>query len=186
MRSTLETARLILRPWRESDLTAFHEYCTDPEVGPNAGWKPHESMQESAAVLSSFLKKEGERALVLKENGTPIGSIGVMEDRLEHAGRGRGLEIGYVLARRYWGLGLMPEAVRRIVRFEFDAESADFLSAAHFPENERSRRVIEKCGFRYEKTLPGHDADCSGRKRTMVCYLLTRKDYLLNREFYLV
>jgi putative acetyltransferase len=63
---TLETDRLILRPWRENDLEDFHEYCVDPEVGPNAGWKPHESMEESRRILGSFVNcdeaKDAERA----------------------------------------------------------------------------------------------------------------------------
>ena len=45
-----ETQRLILRPWRIEDLEDFNHYCQDPEVGPNAGWKPHESLEESRAI----------------------------------------------------------------------------------------------------------------------------------------
>ena len=46
-----ETQRLRLRPWRKEDLEDFHRYCKDPEVGPNAGWKPHESLEESWSIL---------------------------------------------------------------------------------------------------------------------------------------
>lgn len=91
---TLETERLTLRPWRESDLEDFHEYCRDPEVGPNAGWKPHESLEESKKILGSFVNcdeaKDAERALVLKENGKVIGSVGILADRLRHKAWAKG------------------------------------------------------------------------------------------------
>lgn len=179
---TLETERLLLRPWRESDLGDFHEYCSNPEVGPNAGWKPHESMEESRKILASFVNcdeaTDAERALVLKENGKAIGSLGVMADRLRHEGMGDGREIGYVLSHDYWGRGLMPEAVRRVIRFAFEEKGLDYLSVSHFTFNLRSKRVIEKCGFRFEKVLHGAYKDYKGEAPDESCYLLTRKDYL--------
>ncbi len=181
---TLETNRLILRPWRESDLTDFHEYCTDPEVGPNAGWKPHESMEGSRQILSIFLKDESESAVVLKETGKVIGSFGLYCDRLGHKALGSGREIGYVLSHDYWGHGLIPEAVRRVIRFAFDEVGLDYLSISHFPFNGRSKRVIEKCRFRYEKTAQATYRNYRGEMLAEVCYLLTRQDYLENREFY--
>ncbi len=99
--------------------------------------------------------KDAERALVLKENGKVIGSLGILADRLRHEGMGKGREIGYVLSHAYWGRGLMPEAVKRIIRFVFEEEKLDYLAVSHFTFNARSKRVIEKCGFRYEKKLTG-------------------------------
>ena len=175
---TLKTERLILRPWRESDLEDFYAYGKDPEVGPNAGWKPHGSIGESAEILKSFLESDEVRAVVLKENGRAVGSLGLHPDRLHHEGVGIGREIGYVLSRDYWGRGLMTEAVRSAIRFAFGTMGLDYLSAAHFPWNERSKRVIQKCGFRYEKYLKGSYEDYCGEKIDEVCYLLTRKDCL--------
>lgn len=181
MVETLETKRLILRPWRESDLEDFHEYCKDPEVGPNAGWKPHETMEESKKILDSFVNcdkaKDTELALVLKENGKVIGSVGILADRLQHEDMGKGKEIGYVLSHAYWGHGLMPEAVKEIIRFLFEEKKLDYIAVSHFIFNARSKRVIEKCGFRYEKALTGVYTNYKGEKLDEVCYLLTRKDY---------
>ena len=174
---TLETKRLILRPWRAGDLNDFHEYCTDPEVGPNAGWKPHESLEESREILARFLKDEGECAVVLRENGKVIGSLGLFADKLGHEGLGAGREIGYVLSHAYWGQGLMPEAVQGVIRFVFEEEKFDYLSVAHFPFNARSKRVIEKCGFRFEKRLSGSYKDYKGDTPDEVCYLMTKEDY---------
>ncbi len=181
---TLETERLLLRPWRGSDLVDFHEYCVDPEVGPNAGWKPHESMEESKKILESFVNcneaKDAERALVLKESEKAIGSLGLFV-RPGHEEMGEGREIGYVLSHAYWGQGLMPEAVRRVIRFAFEEEGLGYLTVSHFAFNARSRRVIEKCGFRYEKTSKNSWTNFSGEKIDELHYLMTRGDYFSGR-----
>ena len=57
--------------------------------------------------------------------------------------------IGYVLARDYWGRGLMPEAVMASINYCFSQLTCDFLTCCHFAWNHQSRRVIEKCGFRF-------------------------------------
>ena len=57
-----------------------------------------------------------------------------------------------MLSRDYWGKGLMPEAVQAVIRWLFDEEHLDFIIVGHFDWNRQSRRVVEKCGFRYIKT----------------------------------
>lgn len=71
----------------------------------------------------------------------------------------------------------MTEAVRRAERYAFEEMKLSLLSVAHFPFNTRSRRVIEKCGFRYEKTMKDSYTDYRGVKLDEVCYLMTRADY---------
>lgn len=182
---TLETGRLLLRPWRMRDLRDLYDYARDPEIGPNAGWKPHSSRRESKKILRTFVGNEEVDAIVLRESGRVIGSIGLHPDRLHHGGMGTCREVGYVLRRDCWGRGLMTEAVRRAERYAFETLKLDLLSVAHFPENLRSRSVIEKCGFRYEKTLPGSYIDYRGVPMDEVCYLLARGEYLAreNRSF---
>jgi len=65
-----------------------------------------------------------------------------------------GREIGYVLSKDYWGRGLMPEAVKAVIQYLFEAENLDFIIAGHFKRNAQSARVIQKCGFAYIKTIP--------------------------------
>ena len=62
-----------------------------------------------------------------------------------------GRELGYVLSKNYWGLGLMPEAVQEVVHWLFDEEQLDFIVCGHFVNNRRSQRVQEKCGFVHYK-----------------------------------
>lgn len=174
---TMQTRRLLLRPWHMGDLEDFHEYAKDPEIGPNAGWKPHGSIEESREILKNFVGNGEVNAVVLKETGKVVGSLGLHQDRLFRGGEGARREVGYVLSRSCWGKGLMTEAVRRAERYAFEEMGLDLLSVAHFPFNARSRRVIEKCGFRYEKTLRGSYTDYRGVKLDEVCYLLTREGY---------
>lgn len=148
----METDRLILRPWREEDLQDFYEYARVDGVGQMAGWAPHQSLEESRRILDSFIRHKKTFALELKENGRVIGSLG-LEERDGVDPRFMGREIGYVLSRDYWGRGLMPEAVKAVIDYCFRVLSYDWLTCGHFEWNIQSRRVVEKCGFVFWKTV---------------------------------
>ena len=150
----LTTDRLILRPWRETDLEDFYEYARVDGVGQMAGWNPHGSIAESRDILSRFIA--GKKVFALEHQGKAIGSLGVEEYKEKNypeldALQGR--EIGYVLSKEYWGQGLMPEAVKAVITWLFEEEKLDFIMVGHFDWNSQSRRVIEKCGFRYIKNV---------------------------------
>ena len=149
----LTTDRLTLRPWRESDLNDFYEYASVDGVGQMAGWNPHRCIEESRTILSHFI--EGKHVLALEHCGKVIGSLGIekySEENYPELDTLQGREIGYVLSKDYWGQGLMPEAVRAVIDWLFEEEKLDFIIVGHFERNARSRRVIEKCGFKYIKT----------------------------------
>lgn len=149
----IETPRLILRAWRQTDLADFYEYASVPDVGERAGWKHHESIEESQRILDLFIAEKKTFALTDKETGKAIGSIG-LEPRAGDAGLPaslQGRKVGYVLSRDYWGLGLMPEAVKAVMDYCFSVLDYDYLTCGHFDTNDRSRRVCEKCGFRFLK-----------------------------------
>ena len=149
----LTTSRLTLRPWRESDLQDFYEYARVDGVGQMAGWKPHRNLEESRMILNSFILHK--KTFALEYQGKVIGSLGIeeySEENYPELSSRLGREIGYVLSRDYWGKGLMPEAVQAVIRWLFDEEHLDFVIVGHFDWNRQSRRVVEKCGFRYIKT----------------------------------
>ena len=170
----LTTPRLTLRPWRESDLEDFYAYARVDGVGQMAGWNPHKSREESRAILQSFLRHKKTFALELE--GKVIGSLGIeeySEENYPELAEFQGREIGYVLSKDYWGRSLMPEAVRAVIQWLFESEELDFVLVGHFDWNNQSRRVVEKCGFRYVKTTTYETR--YGTVETSVEYILWRE-----------
>lgn len=144
----METDRIILRPWRESDADTLFQWASDPEVGPKAGWPPHGSVEESLEVIRTIFSAEGMWAVEWKETGEPIGSVGYLpasHSNLEipddHC------EVGYWIARPFWGRGICTEALRLVVDHCFQEKGFSVLWGDYFPENPASGRVMEKCGF---------------------------------------
>ena len=148
----LETERLILRPWRMDNLEDFYEYASIDGLGQMAGWTPHRSLEESEFILRMFIQGKKTFAIELKENGKVIGSLGIEEPDPDPEKTLLGREIGYALHKDYWGKGLMPEAVKAVIAWCFDSLQYDFLTCCHFDWNQQSKRVIEKCGFRFFST----------------------------------
>ena len=152
--TVLKTERLILRPWRQEDLDDFYEYASVDGVGQMAGWLPHENKETTQAILNNFINNKKTFALELE--GKIIGSLGIelyKEEEFPELDGLRGRSIGYVLSKDYWGQGLMPEAVRAVQKYLFDGAGFDFLVVSHYVWNGQSRRVIQKSGFRYLKTI---------------------------------
>ncbi len=147
---TLKTDRLTLRPWRATDLDDFYEYASVDGVGQMAGWKPHGDKNESREILEKFI--EHKKTFALEYQGKVIGSLGIekyKEERYPEFQGKRCREIGYVLSKSYWGLGLMPEAVEEAIRYLFEEVGLDLIFCGHFLSNRQSARVQEKCGFRH-------------------------------------
>ena len=172
---TRTTERLVLRPWREADAESLYRYACDGEVGPAAGWKPHESVEESRQIIRTVLSQPDTLAVLLRERPEEaIGSVGVFPT---DAPDGEGEpEIGYWIAHPYWGQGLIPEAVEELLRWQFQEMGVQRVWCAHSPENEKSRRVQEKCGFRHVcDTPPSPWPD--GTERPGVCQAITRQEW---------
>ncbi len=167
-----ETERLRLRPWREDDAAELYRWASDPEIGPAAGWVPHRDETDSLQVLRTVLMREDTWAVTLRDSDAPIGSLSAFPTDFSE-GKGRP-EIGYWLARPCWGRGYIPEAVRALIGLCF-AGGAPAVWISHFPENAKSRRVIEKCGFRYRAD---EDFSCAdGVTRPARYYVLEREGW---------
>lgn len=147
----IETKRLILRPFQESDLNDFYEYASIEGVGKMAGWHYHDSIDCTKEILNRFIFEDKVFAIVFKENNRVIGSLGVekygKEESLTEFDGYKGREIGFVLSKNYWGKGLMPEAVKAVIHFLFNELDLDFLTCGFFNFNNQSKKVQEKCGF---------------------------------------
>ncbi len=153
----IQTERLVLRAFKQSDLDDFFEYASVEGVGERAGWRHHQNKEESQAILDSFIEHDKTFAICLKENGKVIGSLGVemygMEDRLTEFDGYKGRELGFVLGKAYWGKGFMTEAVSAVMNYLFDEIDLDFLLCGHYDFNEQSKRVQQKCGFKPYRKL---------------------------------
>lgn len=149
----LITERLVLRPWLETDAEDLYTYAKDPAVGPVAGWPPHTSVENSLQVIRDVLSAKETYAVCLKEDSRAIGSIGLM------IGSASNLklpetegEIGYWIGVPFWGQGLIPEAVREMLRHGFEDLNLEKIWCGYFEGNLKSKRVQEKCGFIYHHT----------------------------------
>ena len=172
----LETQRLTLRPFGESDLSDFFYYAKDPQVGPNAGWPPHETHAQTKEVILRFMAEDNVWALEEKASRRVIGSLGVHRDgRRDRSDAIR--MIGYALGRDWWGKGYMTEAVRRVLKHLFEEKELEMVTVYHFACNRRSQRVIEKCGFHKEGVLRLASRLYDGRVLDDVCYSMTREEF---------
>ena len=146
----LKTERLLIRPWRQSDLDDFYSYASVDGVGQMAGWKPHKSKEESKIILDMFISHK--KTFALEYQGKVIGSVGIEkynETHFPEFENKKCREIGYVLSKEYWGQGLMPEALKEVIRFLFENANLDVIFCSHFLWNEQSHRVQEKSGFKH-------------------------------------
>lgn len=144
----METERLILRQWREDDAEALYKYASDPEVGPRAGWPPHQSVEESREIINGIFSGEGMWAVELKETGEPIGCVGYLLSSASNLSIADDeAEVGYWIAKPYWNQGICTEAMKAVVDYCFEVKGFTRLWGDYFSENLASGRVMEKCGF---------------------------------------
>lgn len=171
----IETQRMILRPWALSDADDFFAYAKHPEVGLNGGWPPHENRGISETVIGYFIEEGDVWAVELKENGKVVGSIGLHKDGKRPHINTR--ELGFSLAAEHWGKGFMTEAALAIVAHAFEEMGLDLLCTYHKTFNERSRRVIEKCGFTQEGILRQASKRYDGQIFDAACYSILKEEY---------
>lgn len=146
-----ETERLILRPWKETDAEELYKYASNPDVGPIAGWPIHTSVENSREIIKNVLSADGTFAVVLKETGLPVGSVGIMYNANIPTQEGE-CEIGYWIGKPYWGQGLIPEVTNELIRYCFEELNINLIWCGYYDGNEKSKRVQEKCGFAYHHT----------------------------------
>lgn len=172
MRITLETERLILRPFEIEDaFDMFSGWASDPEVTKYLTWNHHTNIEETKKILSIWVdqyeKKERINfGIVLKEEDKLIGGIDVV-------GYIEGVPvIGYTLSRKYWGNGLMTEACNKVLDFLFSLGYNKVRIDAEV-ENIASNKVIMKCGGKYQETYTEYFSN-KGKNRSVNKYLVRK------------
>ncbi len=147
----LETERLILRPWQESDAENLYQYAKDPAVGPIAGWPAHKSIEESRNVIKNVLCGPECYAICLKTDGVAIGCIEFMlKGHTDMTDRDDECELGYWLGKPFWGRGILPEAAAELIRHGFEDIGMMKIWCGYYEGNSSSKRVQEKLGFQYQ------------------------------------
>lgn len=174
----LETERLILRPWRISDATDLYKYAKDERVGPIAGWPPHKSVEESENIIKTIFSQKGVFAVTLKDDDTAIGCIGLITGTNSNfpLPDNEG-EISYWIGVPYWGQGLIPEAMRAIIRYGFEELNLTTLWCGYFDGNEKSKRAQEKCGFKHHHTCKEQYYPLTDDRRIEHVSRLTRSEW---------
>ena len=144
----MKTERIILRPWLDSDAETLNKYASDPDVGPRAGWPPHQSVEESLELIRTIFNNDRTWAIELKETGEAIGCIGYYvcgESNIKIAAND--VEVGYWVARPYWNQGICSEALRLLIDYCFNEKKFHAIWSDFFVDNPASGHVMEKCGF---------------------------------------
>ncbi len=174
----IETERLILKDLSMEDLGGFFEYASNKEVGSRSTWKPHESLEESRQILEEFVESGEFFGIHTRETGKFIGLVGLHEDELKRMPREKCREIGYGLHYDYWARGYMAEACREVVCYAFEDLGLEILTGYTSRGNERSKRVLEKIGLRYEGLLRKAWHNYKGEYKDRYCYSILREEYL--------
>jgi ribosomal-protein-alanine N-acetyltransferase len=167
----LSTSRLLLREFCAGDHAAVHAFASDTEVTRYTDWGPN-SPHDTTAFLTEVVRDSRSLprsrfalAVVDREDDLVIGSI---ELRIT-SGSHKRAEMGYVLARPWWGRGYASEAAAALLRFGFDELGLHKISATCDPGNAASARVLTKIGMRREGHLREH-LHLGGRWRDRLIY----------------
>ena len=170
-----ETDRLRLRPPLLDDATVIlHLYTQDADVAKHMTWKPHKALSETNEFLSRCISAWGNRSaftwVVVRKQDDQL--MGMVEMRID----GFKADLGYVLAKAYWGNGYMAEAVEAVVGWAIKQDEIYRVWAVCDTENRKSARVMEKVGMQREGVLRRWiiHPNISDEPRDCLCYALVK------------
>ena len=174
----METRRLLLRRWRETDAEDLYQYAKDPAVGPAAGWPALQSVKESREIICGVLSGPEAYAVCQKETGRVIGGIELkLNGHTDITDRDDECELGFWVGKPFWGQGLIPEAAAALLRHAFEDLGMRKVWCAYYDGNMKSKRAQEKIGFRYQWTAKDVDVPLMHEKRTGHVNRMTREDW---------
>ena len=180
----LNTERLILRRWEDSDAESLFEYAKDPDVGPIAGWPAHQRIEESRDVIKNVFNGKEAYAICLKTDNIAIGAIELkLNGHTDMTEQDDECELGYWLGKPFWGQGIVPEAVKEMLRHAFEDIGMTRVWVGYYEGNARSKRVQEKCGFRYQWKSENVDVPLMHEKRTGHVRSMTKDQWQWDRLY---
>jgi RimJ/RimL family protein N-acetyltransferase len=157
----IETPRLLLRSFTPDDLDEFALLCADPDVMRYIGNGEPQSRERAEMRFNSLIEHWNDHgfgpfAVTTKSGAEFTGFCG-----LQFLDNTRDIEVGYRLAKRFWGMGFATEAAKASLRFGFEELGLDRIVAVVQPENLASCRVVEKIGLRYVRDARFYETDVS-------------------------
>ena len=181
----IQTERLILRPYKMSDLNDYYEYVSQNDVGPRCGWQPYTSIDKARERLEHETKKQYQLAIYLKSENKVIGSIEIHDikpDRYDDdIDPETTREIGALLHEGYWNKGIMTEAIKAVIKFCFDYLKLERVVAGFYEPNIGSGRMQQKAGMQIIGRTPNY---ITWYKTNQPCDLIktmiTKRQYLDN------
>lgn len=169
-----ETERLILRKLKNSDTTAIFEMRKDPDIMRYIS-EPQTDLESSVNWIIKMSEKwDKERigfsAVVVKETKEFIGWCGLWT--LKETDE---IEVGYAIAKKFWGKGYATEAAERCLQYGFGELKLDKIVALAYPENKASQQVMKKLGMEYIRTGIFYEKE-------LVQFAITKEEYAGNQK----
>ena len=137
-----------------SDLADFFAVYSVPENSDMAGFAYHKTIDDSKAFLQQFIHDKNVFAIYHRADKKMMGTLTLHDSWANWDEEYKHLKIsefGSVIAKEYWGQGVVPEAIKAVIDYGFDVLCMDAFAACHFVGNDQSKRVVEKCGFKFMK-----------------------------------
>ena len=147
---------ICLRHWREDDAECLYHFAKNPNIGPIAGWPPHESVEYSLNIIKTIFCRPECYAIV--RDDIPIGCVELLihPDGNHWWGEGSA-ELGYWVAEEFQGNGYATWACKILIKCAFEELNIQRIFASYKKENMASKRVLEKLGFKYFTELNNID-----------------------------
>lgn len=172
----IETDRLLMRRFQNTDAPyIYRNWAKNPEVSKHLTWSAHDNVGTTEKILKLWLESYDRPeiynwAIVLKQTNQPIGSISIVaiyEESLK-------CEVGYCLGEKFWGEGIMTEALKAVIRFLFCKVGFNRVQAYHHVDNPASGKVMVKAGMCYEGHMREFTRDNTGKFVDVDFYGLTK------------
>lgn len=159
LENSLETERLMLRPWDDMDADELFELAKDPEIGRWCGWEPHKKIGDTLFALHNFLEVKETYAICLKENRRVVGSITLMFDS-ELVSNKNECELGFWIGTKYQRNYYAFEASKRVIAHAFEDLMVNKIWCECFDDNIKSISLIEKLGFVSNTSTNAENGHC--------------------------
>lgn len=171
---------VILRKINKNDANLILKLYSDKESCIMCGVKPIYKIEEANLIIQTLQKSGGSFVVTLNNSKENIGLITLSRDF--HRYNKKSYMLSYIIDKEHRGKNIIPYAVRCINKYAFEMLGANIVSASHFKDNIKSKRVLEKCGFTYEGTLRNEYVKWNGEILDSCMYSITLNEYINNKE----